>query len=130
MAGITRRAQAGRWLVFRTLDEFPTDTTVTVSFMAGTPSAEGPRTTEQTQSFSFQTYGPLRVIRSECTWGGGECPPFTPWSVTFSNPLDASRFDPSLVSVEPALSGDTVKPSATTSRSAATARVAQNIPSP
>ena len=105
MAGITRRAQAGRWLVFRTLDEFPTDTTVTVSFLAGTPSAEGPRTTEQTQSFSFQTYGPLRVIRSECTWGGGECPPFTPWSVTFSNPLDASRFDPSLVSVEPALSG-------------------------
>ncbi|MFZ1752101.1 MAG: alpha-2-macroglobulin family protein, partial [Caldilineaceae bacterium] len=105
MAGITSRAQAGRWLIFRALDEFPKDTTVTVDFLPGTPSAEGPRSTEKTQSFSFQTYGPLRVVRSECAWGGNECPPFTPWSITFSNPLDADRFDPSLVSVEPKLSG-------------------------
>ncbi len=105
MAGITSRAQTGRWLVFRAQDDFPKDTTVTVNFLAGTPSAEGPRVTETAQSFSFQTYGPLRVVNSECAWGGNECPPFTPWSVTFSNPLDASRFDPSLVSVEPELSG-------------------------
>lgn len=105
MAGITSRAQAGRWLVFRAQDDFPKDTTVTVNFLPGTPSAEGPRVTEKSQSFSFQTYGPLRVVRSDCAWGGNECPPFTPWSVTFSNPLDANRFDPSLVSVEPELSG-------------------------
>jgi uncharacterized protein YfaS (alpha-2-macroglobulin family) len=105
MAGITSRAQADRWLVFRAQDDFPKDTTVTVNFLPGTPSAEGPRVTEKAQSFSFQTYGPLRVVRSECAWGGSECPPFTPWGVTFSNPLDANRFDPSLVSVEPELSG-------------------------
>ena len=105
MAAISSRAQTGRWLVFRAQDDFPKETTVTVNFLAGTPSSEGPRVTEQAQSFSFQTYGPLRVVRSECAWGGSECPPFTPWSVTFSNPLDASRFDPSLVSVQPELSG-------------------------
>ncbi len=105
MAGITSRAQKGRWLVLRAQDDFPKDTTVTVNFLPGTPSAEGPRVTEKAQSFSFQTYGPLRIIRSQCAWGGNECPPFTPWSVIFSNPLDASRFDPSLISVEPELSG-------------------------
>ena len=105
MAGIVRRAQDGRWLVFRAQDDFPKDTTVSVTFLPGTPSAEGPRTTEKAQGFSFQTYGPLRVVRSECAWGGNECPPFTPWSVTFSNPLDANRFDPALVSVQPELSG-------------------------
>ena len=105
MTAITSRAQTGRWLAFRALADFPTDTTVTVNFLAGTPSAEGPRTTENAQGFSFQTYGALRVVRSECAWGGNQCPPFSPWSVTFSNPLDASRFDPSLVSVAPELSG-------------------------
>ena len=105
IAAITSRAQTGRWLVLRAQDDFPKETTVSVNFLAGTPSAEGPRVTEQAQSFSFQTYGALRVVRSECAWGGNQCPPFTPWSVTFSNPLDASRFDPSLVTVEPQLSG-------------------------
>lgn len=105
MAGITSRAQEGRWLVFRALDEFPKDTTVSVSFLPGTPSAEGPRTTERSQGFGFTTYGPLRVVRSQCAWGGNECPPFTPWSIIFSNPLDANRFDPSSIAVEPELSG-------------------------
>lgn len=105
IAGITSRAQEGRWLAFRAVDEFPKDTTVSVSFPAGTRSAEGPRTTERAQGFSFTTYGPLRVVRAQCAWGGNECPPFTPWSIVFSNPLDMNRFDPSLVAVEPELDG-------------------------
>jgi uncharacterized protein YfaS (alpha-2-macroglobulin family) len=68
------------------------------------PSAEGPRTTQSVQSFVFQTYGPFLVTSHRCGWGGNECPPFTPWEITFSNPIDAATFDPALVTIEPALS--------------------------
>ena len=71
---------------------------------AGTPSAEGPLTTPAAQSFSFRTYGPLRVTRSYCAWGS-ECPPMTPWYVEFSNPLDEAAFDPAQVRIEPELPG-------------------------
>ncbi len=97
-------AGAGRWLAFKAGGPFPGDQKVEVTIGPGTPSAEGPRTTQTTQSFDFTTYGPLRIVDSGCNWNN-ECPPFAPWSIRFSNPLDPAAFDDSLVGIAPALPG-------------------------
>ena len=104
MSRLAKEAGAGRWLAFRAEEPLPPDASVTVTVGAGTPSAEGPLTTPAAQSFSFRTYGPLRVTRSYCAWGS-ECPPMTPWYVEFSNPLDEAAFDPAQVRIEPELPG-------------------------
>ncbi len=101
---LAKESGAGRWLAFRAEEPLPPDASVTVTVGAGTPSVEGPLTTPAAQSFSFRTYGPLRVIRSYCAWGN-ECPPMTPWYVEFSNPLDEAAFDPAQVRIEPELPG-------------------------
>ena len=49
-----------------TKDALPSDTNVSVVILAGTPSAEGPRTTAKDQSFTFKTYGALHVIDKQC----------------------------------------------------------------
>ena len=41
----------GRWLAFRATQPFPTETNISVSIGPGTPSAEGPLTTTEAQSF-------------------------------------------------------------------------------
>ncbi len=97
-------AGPGRWLAFRAEKGLPADKSVTVSFGSGTPSAEGPRTTDKAQSFELRTYGPFRVERAECGWRG-QCPPLTPWHIAFTNPVDETSFDPSLVRVSPELPG-------------------------
>jgi len=99
-----KSAGEGRWLAFRATEMLPYDTTVTVDIGPGTPSAEGPRTTESVQSFTFSTYGPLKVIESECGWGD-ECRPMMPWRIRFSNPLDEDSFDESMVEIDPELPG-------------------------
>ena len=101
---LAKEAGEGRWLAFRAEEPLPPDATISVTVEAGTPSAEGPLTTPAAQSFSFRTYGPLRVTRSYCAWGN-ECPPMTPWYVEFSNPLDEAAFDPAQVRIEPELPG-------------------------
>ena len=100
---LAKGAGAGRWLAFRAEEPLPPAASVTITVGAGTPSAEGPLTTPAAQSFSFRTYGPLRITRSYCAWGS-ECPPMTPWYVEFSNPLDEVAFDPAQVRIEPELS--------------------------
>ena len=104
MSRLAKEAGAGRWLAFRAEEPLPPDATISVTVGAGTPSAEGPLTTPAAQSFTFRTYGPLRVTRSYCAWGN-ECPPMTPWYVEFSNPLDEAAFDPAQVRIEPELPG-------------------------
>ena len=104
---MARHAGEGRWLAFRTGERLPYDTTVTVNIGPGTPSVEGPRTTQAVQSYSFTTYGPLQVVETRCGWGK-ECPPMSPWLVRFSNPLDAEAFDDSLVRIEPEIPGTQV----------------------
>ncbi len=97
-------AGEGRWLAFRAVDPLPSDAAVEVRIGPGTPSAEGPLVTTAAQRFSFRTYGPLKVSRYQCGWGG-ECAPMTPWNIEFSNPLDESAFDPASVHVDPELPG-------------------------
>ena len=113
LSRMSARAGEGRWLAFLATELLPYDTTVTVNIGPGTPSAEGPRTTESVQSFAFTTYGPLQVMESKCGWGE-DCPPMTPWYVRFSNPLDAQAFDESMVQIKPELPGSKMSVSGNT----------------
>ncbi len=105
-------AEKGRWLAFRVVDsknpdsvgQLPADSSVSVTIGPGTPSAEGPLKTTAPEIFSFKTYGPLRVVRHECGYNFS-CSPFDPWSVQFTNPLDAGAFDQSQIKVEPEIAG-------------------------
>ncbi len=104
---LAERAGEGRWLAFRADEPFPADTTVAVNFGPGTPSAEGPLTTSGVQSFSFQTYAPLRIDSHRCGYGyePTDCPPLTPFEIHFNNTIDAEHFDEALLTVEPAIPG-------------------------
>ena len=101
---LAKDATPGRWLAFRAEEPLPPDALVSVTIGDGTPSAEGPLTTSAAQGFTFRTYGPLRITRSYCAWGG-DCPPMTPWQVEFGNPLDEAAFAPTQVRIEPELPG-------------------------
>ncbi|HLM56942.1 MAG TPA: Ig-like domain-containing protein [Pyrinomonadaceae bacterium] len=108
---LVKEAQPGRWLVVRaagpdgaTRDAIPADTTVKVVVPAGTPSAEGPRVTAEPQSFSFKTYGALRVAETDCGYEK-RCSPFDGLMLMLSNALDESAFKPEQVRVTPAIPG-------------------------
>lgn len=104
VSGMVKQTLAGRWLAFRAEKPFPAGTTVTVNIGPNTPSAEGPLTTGEVQSFSFTTYSPLRIDEHGCGWGA-ECPPFTPFYIRFNNVLDESKFDPAQITVKPEIPG-------------------------
>jgi uncharacterized protein YfaS (alpha-2-macroglobulin family) len=101
---LAETSQAGRWLAFRPESPLPADTEVRVTIGPGTPSAEGPKKTTTGQSWTYRTFGPLRVVEHRCGWQN-ECPPTTPWQITFSNPLDVKTFRKAMVRVDPALPG-------------------------
>ncbi|NDD28485.1 MAG: hypothetical protein EB084_09510, partial [Proteobacteria bacterium] len=101
---VQRGAQAGRWVAFKAVDPFPTSTQVTVTVGTGTPSLEGPLKTDAPQRSDWRTYGPMAVEEAGCGYGG-ECPPLSPWHVRFTNPIDESTFNASMVTVTPALPG-------------------------
>jgi hypothetical protein len=105
-------AEKGRWVALRAVDgasgdsrqALPGDATITVAIGPGTPSAEGTRTTETAQEFSFRTYGPLRVREQECGYEK-RCSPFDSFQITLSNSLDEDAFQESQVRVEPPIPG-------------------------
>src|SRR5262249_12660148 len=66
----------------------------------GTPSAEGPNRTKAPQRLAFRTYPKLKVVRSDCGYGG-ECRPGMPLVIEFNNPLDSEKFDDKQVTVSP-----------------------------
>ncbi len=101
-------AEDDRWLAFVPVSALPYDTRVTVKIGPGTPSAEGPRTTTEAQTFGFRTFGRMKVTEHRCGYDG-ECPPGAPFEIVMSNPIDVERFDRSLVTVEPALDELTVQ---------------------
>ncbi|HYN01291.1 MAG TPA: Ig-like domain-containing protein, partial [Vicinamibacteria bacterium] len=101
LAGV---AEPGRFVAFRSERELRADAAVTVTVGPGTASAEGPRRSAAAQEWGFRTYGPFRVRRHECGWGG-RCTPFDPWRVELTNPIDAKKLRKELVHVEPDLPG-------------------------
>ncbi len=100
IAGLIAAAQPDRWLAFMAAEPFPADSTVTVTFPAGTPSQEGPLVTAHPQSFSFQTLPPFALRRTGCGYDG-DCPPGATWFLQFNNPIDAEEFDPALFTIQP-----------------------------
>ncbi|HEV7745746.1 MAG TPA: DUF6049 family protein [Pyrinomonadaceae bacterium] len=103
---LTKQAQEGRWLAFRaitaggaTKDALPTETVIKVVVPPGTPSAEGTRTTLAEQSFNFKTYGPLRVVESQCGYQK-KCTPSDTLLITLSNILDPA-FQPTQLKITP-----------------------------
>ncbi len=85
---IVSGAEEGRWLAFRPARPLPKDAAVRIQVGPNTPSAEGPLTSKEAVSFAGRTYGPLKVLRTSCTYGDG-CPPGSGFLVEFTNGLDA-----------------------------------------
>ena len=108
VARLAKAATAGRWLAFRAQKRLPAATRFTVTVGPGTPSAEGPLKTTVKQTFSFRTYGPLKVVKHGCGWRK-ECPPLRPFRVRFNNRLDGDAFTPKRLSIEPKLPDHTVR---------------------
>jgi hypothetical protein len=102
---LVKNTPEGRWLAFRATQPLPTETTVSVTIRAGTPSAEGPLATTEAQSFGFSTYAPLRIEEHRCAWFDDNCPPLTPFYIRFNNPLDMNLFSEDMLSVEPEIPG-------------------------
>jgi alpha-2-macroglobulin len=100
----TQRIEPGRSLAFRPEAALPADAEVTVTVPAGTPSAEGPKKTTKAQEWRFRTFGPMRVKSHRCGYKD-QCPPYTPWQVEFTNPVDAKAFRKEMVRVKPEVPG-------------------------
>ena len=97
-------APPGQAFALRPTAPLPADSAVTVVVAEGTPSAEGPRPTSKAQSWTFRTYGPLRVTKHTCGWNG-RCPPLAPWQIELSNPIDARGLRKEMASVSPEVPG-------------------------
>lgn len=108
---LAKSAEKDRWLAFRAVDAngetkfaLPGNSTITVTIGPGTPSMEGPLTMSEKQEFSFSTFGPFKVTKSECGYRGS-CSPQDWWRVEFTNPIDATAFQESQVKIQPAIAG-------------------------
>ena len=96
------QALDSRSVAFRPIGDLPADTDFVVTIGPGTPSAEGPRTSESATTFRGRTFGSLRVERTECGYGSG-CEPSTPFRIEFSNSLDPALFSADLIDVTPSI---------------------------
>ncbi|MEM6989523.1 MAG: MG2 domain-containing protein, partial [Myxococcota bacterium] len=102
---LASQAEDGRWLAFVPTDALPSDSAVEVRVGPNTPSAEGPKKTTAAQTFSFRTFGPMKLLESQCGYQG-RCPPGTPFEIVFSNPIDTEVFDAdTMVSIDPPMPG-------------------------
>ncbi len=114
-----KQAQPKRWLAFRavnsdglTNDALPPASSIMVSIDKGTPSAEGPLTTIAAQTFSFQTYSPMKFQGGWCSYRENKnCTPFEPWYMEFNNSIEASKFTKEMIKIEPAVEGLNIYPS-------------------
>ena len=102
---LAKDAPEGRWLAFRADAAFPPETNISVTIGPGTPSAEGPLTTVETQSYSFSTYAPLRIEEHRCSWNDEDCPPLTPFYIRFNNSLDMAVYSEDMLRVDPEIPG-------------------------
>jgi uncharacterized protein YfaS (alpha-2-macroglobulin family) len=114
-----KQAQPKRWMAFRAINSdgltenaLPPASSIGVTVGVGTPSAEGPLTTQKAQSYSFNTYSPLKFTGAFCGWRDNRnCSPFETWYIEFNNSLDSSAFKKEMVKIEPAVEGLTIYPS-------------------
>ncbi len=81
---------------------------MSVDVEPGTPSAEGPLLTTESQYFSFYTYAPLKIVKHGCAWDENECRPLTPFFIRFNNPLDVDLYSDDMLTISPELPGAVV----------------------
>ncbi len=93
------QALEGRWVALRPVEPLPGDAAVVLEVGAGTPSAEGPRTTADPQAHRTRTRAPFAVTETTCGYNG--CRPGDSLLVGFNNPLDLAAFDSAQVTIEP-----------------------------
>ncbi len=93
---------ANRRVIFKPVSPLVPATSYTVTMGPGTPSLEGPLKTASAQTFGFRTYDRFRVVEARCGWNDN-CPPLTPFTIQFNNPIDVKKFKPSMVTVSPEL---------------------------
>lgn len=105
---LLKNAVEGRWIAFRATKTLPADADISVTVGPKTPSAEGPLTTTEAQSYSFRTYAPLRIEEHGCSWGGDPCQPLTPFYIRFNNPLDMTKYQEEMIQIRPALPGASI----------------------
>ena len=96
-------APAGRTVAFVPTSDFPAAASIEVVARAGTRSAEGPLTSASDADFRFTTRSAMKLTGGSCADSG--CEPGGPLQLTFSNPIDTDAFDPSAVTVAPAIPG-------------------------
>lgn len=95
--GLIEDSLQDRWAVLRPEHKFPAAAPVTLHLASGFRSAEGSLTTAREQTHTFVVRSVLKLVSAETTHPGG-------WaSLQFSNPLDPGDFDPSWISVSPAV---------------------------
>jgi len=94
----------GRWVAFRPTDPLPAAADLVIEIGPGTPSAEGPRTTDEASRHTGRTFDAFAVTGHQCNYGG-PCQPATPIAIELNNPVDVDRFDPALVTVSPEVPG-------------------------
>ncbi|WP_029138880.1 Ig-like domain-containing alpha-2-macroglobulin family protein [Nakamurella lactea] len=102
-------APDGRVVAFRPTTELPADQDVTVTFAAGTASAEGQRTSTKAATFSGHTYAALALRSTLCDG----CEPGQAIRLTFNNNLDRKAFDPTTIKISPELPGVEISVSGT-----------------
>ncbi|MFN8096156.1 MAG: alpha-2-macroglobulin family protein [Vicinamibacteria bacterium] len=108
---LARTSEEGHWVAFRAVDLLPGHSSVRVAVGPGVPSREGPRRGIAQDQWSVETYGPLTVREASCDYEGARrgCAAGAPWSIELSNPIARDSFRESMVRIEPALEGASVK---------------------
>jgi hypothetical protein len=108
---LAKNAEKDRWLAFHAVGAngetkfaLPADASIRVTVGPGTPSAEGPIATTKQQEVTFRTYGPMRLVKSQCNYNANvPCTPNDVWQIEFSNSLKAESFQELQIRVEPAI---------------------------
>ena len=99
------RALEGTWVAFRPVVPLEPDSALEITVGPHVPSAEGPNTSENSETVEARTYGPLRVTATDCSPDWSSEVPCGPGSrrlqVRFNNPLDAATVNAAGFSITP-----------------------------
>ena len=100
---LTEQAQPSTTVAIIPQAPLPYDRGIQVTLARGATGVEGPNPTENDLTHTFRTYGPLRITRHFCTYDARpeQCDPSDALQIELSNAVDAERFDPASIVVEP-----------------------------
>ena len=101
-AAAVSRVLDGRAVAFVPTEMLAPDSAISIRIGPDLPSLEGPVLNREPFTESGRTYAPLEVEGTDCF---GSCPPFASFDISFNNTLDQAQFDPTWITVEPAVPG-------------------------